>query len=210
MRTPRPLLALLLASGAASTQETALPDYLPMAVGHRWTYRTDYDEETEFTHEVVSKQKVGDVECFVVEHRSMNPAFDRPRVLRKEWLAVSAEGLKVHQLQRGRGILGVETPFFKLKRRLLKNDEWEGAAKAESNAPRYRVWVEDEEEVEVPAGRYQARRLRLRVESGDHFVMEGLEWYAPEVGLVKADTRLTSSAETFRFATELKAFAPAR
>jgi hypothetical protein len=195
------ILALLQSAPAAES-------WLPLAPGARWTYRTDVDESTEFIHEVTGVEKVGGVDCFTVEHRSAHPAFDAPRVLRKEWLASGEDGVRIHRLQRGRSLMEVEKPFFKIKRDLRKDDDWEGEARISENPPKFRTWVEDEAEVEVPAGRYKTRRLRFQVQAGERHTAEGFEWYARGVGLVKAEMTIRSSGEGTSFTSELKAYRP--
>jgi hypothetical protein len=188
--------------------QSAPAEWIPLAPGNRWVYRVDADADAEFVHEVVGREKVGDTDCFVVEHRSILPGLPSPRVLRKEWLSSSPAGVTIHRLQRGRSLMEVERPFFKTKAALRKDDEWEGEAKTSENAPRYRVWVEDEEPVEVPAGKFTARRLRLKIEAGERYVSEGREWYARGVGLVKSEMTIRIGSEGTSIAAELKSFRP--
>lgn len=202
------LVVVLLAAQAAPAQEPVRDEWLPLAAGNQWTYRSDYDDVTEFVHEVVGTEKVGAVECFVVEHRSLNPSYEGSRIMRKEWLAKDGEGTLIHRLQRGRSLMEVDKPFFKLKRELRKNDEWEGEARIAENPPRFHAWVEDEVDVEVPAGKFRAQRLRTRVEAGPKYTAEGFEWYARGTGLVKAEMTLRIGGEGTSFTTELKKFRP--
>jgi hypothetical protein len=188
--------------------QAAPAEWIPLAAGNRWVYRVDADADVEFIHEVVGREKVGETDCFVVEHRSMLPGLPSPRVLRKEWLSPSPAGVKIHRLQRGRSLMEVEQPFFKTKAALKKDDEWEGEAKTAENPPRYHVWVEDEETVEVPAGKFTARRLRLKIEAGEKFVSEGREWYVRGVGLVKSEMTIRIGSEGTSIAAELKSFRP--
>lgn len=177
--------------------------YYPIAKGARWTFKTDVDDETEIVHEVMGKEKVGEVECLVVEHRSHHPAFDRPRVLRKEWLTSDGEGVRLHQTARGPTTFAVAKPFFKIKHRLLKDDEWEGKTEGDDNPPTYRYVVGGEEEVTVPAGRFRARRVRFKIVSGPH-VAEGIEWWVRGTGLVRYELDLTTAG--FSMTAELKEF----
>ncbi len=186
-------------------EETAYP----LAKGHTWTFKTDYDDVTEIVHEVVGTEKLGDVECFVLEVRSHNPEIGAPRVLRKEWLAPGEGGVLIHKQQRGRTEMAVEKPFFKVKHPLRKDDEWRGEAKAESNAPSYHSVVEGREEVEVPAGKFNAWKLRVKSESGRH-VAEGEEWFAPGVGLVKYEITFRSGNDAVSVTAELKKFQPGK
>jgi hypothetical protein len=135
-------------------------------------------------HEIVGTEKVGETECFVLEVRSHNPEIGAPRLLRKDWLAGGEDGVRIYKQQRGRTEMAVEKPFFKVKHPLRKDDEWRGEAKADVNSPQYHTVVEAEEEIEVPAGKFKAWKFRVKSESGRHLV-EGNEWFAPGVGLVR-------------------------
>ena len=187
--------------------------HLPLGKGAKWTYGTDYDPDTDIIHEVTGTEKVGDVECFVVEHRSefnVGKPDERIRILRKEWLARGEGGVRIHQVQRGSSVMEVPVPFFKLKEPLKKGDEWKGEAKASTNSPTYHVVVEDREDVEVPAGKYKAWKLMFKIESGTRHRAEGFEWYAPGVGIVKIDMTISASGETFPLVSELKKYQPGK
>jgi len=201
-------------SGGSSLELVRLggiPDtYFPVGKGYKWTYKTDYDEDTDLVHEVMGSEKVGDVDCLVVEHRSVNAKEERIRILRKEWLAVSDEGVRIHKILRGRGEMTVDKPFFKLKSDLKKDDEWEGEAQASENPAKHTYRVGGEEEVEVPAGKFKAIKLSVKIESGARHVAEGFEWYARNVGLVKAEMTIKFGAEGTTIASELKEFKPGK
>ena len=200
------LIALLLCLPAPD--ET----HLPLGKGAKWTYATDYDEETDIVHEVTGLEKVGDVECFVVEHRTefnVGKPDERIRIMRKEWLARGPSGVLIHKTQRGGTQLEVPTPFFKLKEPIRKGDEWKGTAKASTNSPTWHVVVEDQEEVEVPAGTFKAWKLMFKIESGTRHKAEGFEWYAPGVGIVRIDMTISAAGETFPLVSKLKKYEPA-
>src|SRR5262245_32316391 len=57
--------------------------YYPLAKGAKWTYSTDYADDTELVHEVAGTEKVGTVECFIVEHKTVSPTLGT-RMMRKE------------------------------------------------------------------------------------------------------------------------------
>jgi len=56
--------------------------YYPLAKGAKWVYSTDYADDTELVHEVIATEKVGTVDCFVVEHKTVSPTLG-PRMMRK-------------------------------------------------------------------------------------------------------------------------------
>jgi len=184
--------------------------YFPLGKGHKWTYKTDYDEDTDIVHEVTAVEKVGEVECLVLESRSVNAKEDRIRILRKEWLTDTEEGIRIHQILRGRGYMTVEKPFFKLKSELKKDDEWEGLADASVNPAKHYYRVAGEEELEVPAGKFKAVKVAVKIESGERHVAEGFEWYARKVGLVKSEMTIRFGGEGTTIVSELKEFKPGK
>lgn len=191
---------------AASPVPFRLDDsYYPLGKGFKWTYNTDYADDTELIHEVVGTEKVGDVECFIVEHKTVGPTLGT-RMIRKEWLAAGPDGILMYKIQRGRSELDVAKPFFKVKNVLRKDDEWKGEAQATENAPQYSIRVEEEVDVEVPAGKYKACKVHFKIESGTRHSAEGTEWYSKGVGLVKAETTIKAGGEDFTMVSELKRF----
>jgi len=215
MTMTRPALAhavvLLLAApaGTAAARPAAGDTYYPLAKGSKWTYTTDYTDDTVLVHEVTGTEKVGDVECFVVEHKTVGPTLGT-RLMRKEWLAAGPDGVLIHKLQRGRSELDVVKPFFKIKNVLRKDDEWKGQAKAEENPPQHEIRVEEEAEIEVPAGKFKTWKLHLKIESGTRHSAEGTEWYALNVGLVKSEITIKAAGEEFTLISELKKFEPGK
>jgi hypothetical protein len=135
---------------------------------------------------------------------------DRIRILRKEWLAVSDEGVRIHRILRGRGEMSVEKPFFKMKSSLTKDDEWEGEAHASQNPAKHTYRVGGEEEVEVPAGKFKAVKMSVKIESGTRNVAEGFEWYARNIGLIKAEVTIKAGGEGATIVSELKEFKPGK
>jgi hypothetical protein len=211
----RTLLAFALVSvvALAPTSGAAVPvaddTYYPLAKGSKWTYTTDYADDTILVHEVTGTEKVGDVECFIVDHKTVGPTLGT-RLMRKEWLAADADGVLIHKVARGKSELDVVKPFFKIKHILRKDDEWKGEAKAEENAPRYEYRVEGEEDVEVPAGKYKAVKVHVKIESGTRHSAEGSEWYAKNVGIVKSEITIRAAGDEFTMVAELKKFEPGK
>lgn len=199
-------LVVALPGQAAST---AGDTYYPLAKGTKWTYTTDYGADTVLVHEVTGTEKIGDTECFIVEHKTVGPELGT-RLMRKEWLASDEDGVKIHKVSRGKSELEVEKAFFKIKHVLLKNDEWKGAAKAEDNPPHYNYIVLGTEDVEVPAGKYKATKVQVRIESGTRHSAEGTEWYAKNVGIVKVEMTIKAGGEDFTMVSELKKFEPGK
>jgi len=214
----RPLgIALILAAilgpsaAPASAGPAARPgdSFYPLAKGAKWVYSTDYADDTELVHEVAGTEKVGDVECFIVEHKTVSTALGT-RMMRKEWLAADGDGVAIHKIQRGRSEMDVAKPFYKIKHAMKKDEEWKGEAKATENPPQYTIRVEEEADVEVPAGKYKAWKVHLKIESGTRHAAEGTEWYVKNVGVVKAEITIRAGGEDFTLISELKKFEPGK
>ncbi len=210
MRRTAALIAIL-ACGLGLPQGRAEPrgweegGYLPLARGHSWVYKTDY-EDVDLIHEVGEPEKVGEVECFVVDHKTHDRASGRSRSLRKLWLRSGEDGVRVHKLQRGQSELTVEKPFFRIKSVLRRDDEWKGEAAGAQDPPRYHYRVEGEVDVEVPAGKYRAWKIQMRVEQGERHQAEAFEWFARDVGMVKSEVTFKSGGEATTVVSELKEF----
>ena len=200
------MTTILLTLAFSNGPEVAGDTYFPIGKGHKWVYKTDYDDETDIIHEVTGSEKVDDVECFVLETRSENATEKRIRTIRKEWLAASEDGVKIHKILRGRSEMDVEKPILKLKSDLRKDVEWEGEAKASENPAKHHYRVDGEEAVEVPAGKFKAIKVAIKIESGDRHVAEGFEWYAKNVGLVKSEMTIKFRGEGPTIVSELKEF----
>ena len=208
MKHPWFVAALVVMAGSSSPAPATVAagdTYYPLGKNYKWVYSTDYSEDTEVVHEVTGTEKVGDVDCFIVEHKTVSPALGS-RMMRKEWLASNTDGVLIHKLQRGRSEMDVAKPFFKVKHLLRKDEEWKGEAKAEENAPHYAIRVEEETEVEVPTGKYKAWKVNVKVESGLRHFAEGTEWYVKNIGLVKSRLTIRASGEEFTLVSELKKF----
>lgn len=203
------LAVLAVSSSSVSASPRAGDSYYPLAKGSKWVYSTDFAEDTELVHEVIGTEKIGDVECFIVEHKTVGPVLGT-RVMRKEWVAADGDGILIHKVSRGKSELDVVKPFFKIKHVLRKDDEWKGQAKAEENPPQYEYRVEGEEDVEVPAGKFKAVKVHIKIESGTRHSAEGSEWYARNVGIVKSEITIRASGDDFTMVSELKKFEPGK
>jgi hypothetical protein len=210
-------LALILAAiaGPSAAPACARPEVLrgdsfyPLAKGAKWIFGTDYADDTELVHEVVGTEKINGVDCFIVEHKTVSTALGT-RMMRKEWLAADDDGIAIHKIQRGRSEMDVAKPFHKIKHAMKKDEEWKGEAKGTENPPQYTIRVEEEAEVEVPAGKYKAWKVHLKIESGTRHAAEGTEWYVKNVGVVKSETTIRAGGEDFTLVAELKKFEPGK
>jgi len=202
-------LAMVVGPLAAPASERPLirpgDTFYPLAKGNKWVYSTDYADDAELVHEVTGIEKVGDVECFIVEHKTVSSGLGT-RMLRKEWLAADGDGAMIHKIQRGRSEMDVAKPFYKVKNTMKKDEEWKGEAKAEENPPQYTIRVEEEADVEVPAGKYKAWKVHVKIESGTRHAAEGTEWYVKNIGVVKSEMTIRAGGDEFTFVADLKKF----
>jgi hypothetical protein len=62
-----------------------------------------------------------------------------------------------------------------------------------------------EEEVEVPAGKFRAWKVKVLIVEGQHR-FEGFEWFAKDVGLVKSEITISSRTDSYTTYADLKEF----
>jgi hypothetical protein len=172
------LVALLAAASSAAPVPKAMKGnaiYFPTTVGARWVYETDTGVETAEVSEV---EKAGD--DWIVSRKGV----DGTRTAYTK-VVVSADGLR-QEREPTDGKLG-----WVLRAKLTAGDSWELPGGGERT-------VHGPEEVEVPAGKYQALRVVWEQRGGTFS-----SWYAPGVGEVKR-TEKRGDTETVRRA--LKSF----
>jgi len=178
----------------------ALLAQMPLSKGAKWTYGTD--QEVDFIYEVTGTEKVGETECFVLEVRT-----SEDKLMRREWLTSDEKGVKVHQALRGKHIkMTIEKPYFKVKAPFEKGASWEGESKtSDGKVSTYKAEVVAEEEVKVPAGAYKAWRLKTSHQS-DAGGVTAVEWWAPDVGMVRAEFEFSFGGSVTPVTYELKEF----
>lgn len=178
----------------------AMQDPWPLAKGHKWVYKTDQD--IDMIYEVTGTEKVGDVECFVLEVRT-----SEDKVMRAEWLKPEKDGVKVHQGRRGRhATLTVDKPYFKVKTPFAKGATWEGESRTgEAKVTTYKAEAVAEEEVEVPAGKYKTWKVKTESKAENGGVTT-VEWWAPDVGMVRAEMEFSFGGSGMTVVYELKEF----
>ncbi len=195
-----PVLVLFL-----SLQEGA--EYYPLREGLAWTYAAKIAEKGKQTEipastRVTGKKKVGDAECFSVETRVGGS-------VSREFVTVDGAGVRVHGSSHESAEYVYGTPLLRLKVPLAKGISWEGEAGRGGVTVAYRSKVEDEEEVEVPAGKYRAFRVRVDMESPAGKT-ESLSWYAKGTGLVRQWVRQSNPSAAVELTIELKSFEEGR
>jgi hypothetical protein len=86
-------------------------------------------------------------------------------------------------------------------------DAWTWREEAPLFAPAKFTWTVGKwEEVDVPAGKFQALRVELELESGRPPARTGTYWYAPGLGVIKSVLNTSTGVQT----TVLKSFKPGK
>jgi hypothetical protein len=175
MRAAFSLLALL-----ALWQDPPKEDprrLLPLVAGNKWIYAEDA------TMRVVRKIKKKDEELFVVEFKTKT--FEE----RFEWQTTDA-GVKeyFYRIATEREITEVPagTPIFKVVFPPEPGRKWElRLVDGKKNKILKVNEILPREEIDVPAGKFQALPVRLTTSENDTPVEELTTWYAPDVGIVQ-------------------------
>jgi len=88
------------------------------------------------------------------------------------------------------GSRSIDPPICVLATPVTRGKTWEDAIKLSGeDTAKTKYVIGTEEEIEVPAGRFRAIRVDVDSEiNGEHNM--GVEWHAPDVGLVKSVTKV--------------------
>lgn len=158
------MVPLLLALAAAQDE-----GYYPLKQGTTWTFKGRFGTETaEIVNRINGKEKVGDVECVILEST-------RNGVTRRECLAVAKDGLT--QFKYGDTV--VDPPLVILQYPMKVGATW-SSTKTEIKVSSV---VDGEEDLVVPAGSYKTVRVVTTYEAGRQ--KETITtWYAKGVGPV--------------------------
>lgn len=185
---------LLLLAAAVLAQ-----DYYPLEEGYSWTYKaTVREKERETVKKVTGKEKVGEHDCFVVEDDGMGGDFQ------KLYLSRTKEGLTVRNMRRK-----IEQTYPWLKFPFDKGARWTTLLSSPETRDKAAIEfvVGDEEEVEVPAGKFKARRVLMTgSEEGKDKRVEVSMWYAPDVGEVQRTVKLVRGEKVEEMSYKLLKF----
>jgi hypothetical protein len=185
------LAAPALAAPVPKGKEAAL--YFPTAVGaKRVLALTSGGKPQEFTETVMRVEEKGGVYTVTVEYQKSGAESSTEDVYE-----VSAKGV----FRKSSGGAETKDPVPLLKLGGKPGDTWE--AELTPTAVRMKYTLGKEEEVVVPAGKYQA--VRVEAESGQNgLTRKTTTWYAAGVGAVKLQVELGGRTVT----QELKALTP--
>ena len=174
------------------------PLYFPTRVGAKWVYQGGEKQEWTFSVTAVEKTEAGAV-VSVTQHRPDGRTFLDKKML------VSPAG--VTQVETFEGKLA--SPWCWLKLGATTGERWESDCSTENFVQKWQCTVQGTEEIEVPAGKFTAVRVRSVLVSerrgGGPFPaidISAVEWYAPGVGVVRVDRSVGAPS------WKLKAFTP--
>lgn len=161
-------------------QDDAWQEFYPLKVGAEWIYMTD--RQAAIT-KVVGRTRVGEIDAFIVEEW-------RGEKKVRACISVTGTAVLMHRYQDQE----LPQPVVLLRFPLKKGEAWEVGGKVKCE-------VQDEEEIQVEAGKFKCVRVRM---AGEHSTTE--QWIARGVGIVKIRT-VTKDGERV---TSLKKFIPGR
>ncbi len=178
-------------------------DYYPLSEGCAWEYDAVVVQGRRETRmaarvRVAGVKKVGETECTVLE-----TTFGGASSL--EYVAASPAGVWVYGGRNGGVDYSFDAPVLRLKYPPAAGCAWEGGAGRDGTSVAYRAKVLGEESVDVPAGRYDAFKVSMEMDTPAGAV-RSFCWYARDVGLVKQWLRRTNALSDMELTVCLKSF----
>jgi hypothetical protein len=189
-----PLVAAAWAVAAAGQENT--PNYYPMKVGTKWTYRLNANGQLEQLGATIARtEKVNDKELYRLESSVGG------KVTMSENLSSSAEGVFRH---RANGV-DATPPICVIKYPVKKGEKWDTDTTLGANKFKISSTVTGEEDVEVPAGKYKTVTVEVNSEAaGMKFTTK--YWFAADVGIVKQVATIGGNT----ISLELEKYEPAK
>jgi hypothetical protein len=165
-------VSILAATSQASAREAPGASLFPLELGAKWTYSVA-GQKSELVVTAARKEKVGDVECTVLES-----AIDG-KVVATEHVAVVGAFVKRFRL----ADVEIAPPLAFVKTDLRRGDNWDADFSVLLNAKKVDTkiaFVANTDRVKVPAGEYDAIVLAGATQQGTTKV-----WYARGIGPVR-------------------------
>ena len=195
------LLAATLADAQDAKQDPKAPpfepNYYPLQVGNQWTFRvTVGDSSTIATSRIAKIETMDDVPMARLE-ASVNG-----NVVATEHLAQNKDGVFRYR----NNALEITPPICLLKYPVVPGAKWDGDITVGKDKGKYSCETK-EEAVEVTAGKYQAMRVTIKLESKGQNVTTTY-WFVKDIGFVKqtvgaGDLNITMELEKFEKAKVL-------
>lgn len=166
-------------TGIAQEKSQNEKSYYPLNAGNKWTYQIESDNipkgSAKLVNQIAKIEKIDNVSLARLETTA------KDRIAATEHLSVNEKGIFRHRYN------GVEItpPICLLKFPIKKNDSW----KTESVTGKEKVKMackSDEEEIEVPAGKFKTVKVVLDAEVVDAgIIVSTTYWFASRTGIVK-------------------------
>lgn len=166
-------------TGNAQEKSQNEKSYYPLNAGNKWTYQIESDNipkgSAKLVNQIAKIEKIDNVSLARLETTA------KDRIAATEHLSVNEKGIFRHRYN------GVEItpPICLLKFPIKKNDSW----KTESVTGKEKVKMackSDEEEIEVPAGKFKTVKVVLDAEVVDAgIIVSTTYWFASRTGIVK-------------------------
>jgi hypothetical protein len=150
------------------------PDYYPLQVGNQWNFKLDVNGK-----EAAIIMRIAKIETIKEQPYARLEAEVMGKVTATEHLRKTDKGL----IRLRTNTIEVDPPLLLLKYPVKAGDKWQGAFTADGKNAKYESHV-TEEMVKVPAGRFKAMRVAIRIEEGT-MMANTTYWFAPGIGIVK-------------------------
>ena len=166
--------ALALSAQDPPAPKLSFEDFYPLAVGSQWTYAVE-NEKKEFVVRIAPKtEKIGEVECFVVEAVVDN------EILGTEHVALDpSKGFVRYKF----GKEMIVPPITFLKAGVQKGESWDAKFKVGEKEAVAKFTAEPAT-IKVPAGEYSGVKVSGEVVEGTNNVKTQI-WFVPKIGVVK-------------------------
>jgi hypothetical protein len=174
-------VCLLLSATLSSATErrygdkgTKAPNYYPLQVGNTWHFKVTVMGQT-----ITAISRIAKIETIDNVALARLEASIMDNIVASEHLRVTEEGVFRYRSN------GQEfsPPLCFLKYPVKPGAKWEGEYKVGNETTKYLAETQ-EETVEVPAGKFKAIKVTMRLESMGQVVHTSY-WFVPDVGFVK-------------------------
>ncbi len=183
MKVINGVLVLLVATLPGMAQEAAqkATDYYPLKAGSKWNYQVDFGNGQKATvvHQIAKIEDINGKPQAVVEQ------LINGEVRGTEYVGVDAGGVYKYRYN------GVELspPVCLLKFPIKAGSTWETETKTATQQITIKAEAGAAEEVQVPAGKYQAVSVKIKTKVKGNEVLTTY-WFAPEVGIIRESTTI--------------------
>ncbi|MBI2900373.1 MAG: hypothetical protein HYY17_09315 [Planctomycetes bacterium] len=181
-------LCATLCSAAAAQEE-----YFPLQEGHSWTYTGTFNgRDLKIVQKVTKKEKVGDVECFVL---MTTPSSNKEG----EHVVVTKTGVWRHRYRGEDLVPPVEFLRFPVKAGHKWDTKYTSKLGGGETEVKGSFEVVAEEDLEVPAGRFKAFKVAVDMKIGDQSSKSAI-WFAKDVGIVQQSFTLPAGEVVVKLA----------